>query len=238
MTLWQVVSYIGVIGIVIVAFMDPKGFVIFVAKIVISPLFVLLNLFVVAFQRMHIYYFKDGEFKVTLMLVIILKFRTLILYLVKFTTDTFNGLVGEEMIKISAPKTISYVPVDDRASDVKTCFKLKSVPTEKIASYQDQLIVLNKKGTAKGYQLRTTRIRIVRDMLVGWENFGDEDGVPVKFDAENKSYMYDLLGPALQKELEDRFGDGSLAYEVVEAQLEEDKAKAADEDESDDEDSE
>ena len=225
MTLWQVVSYIGVIGIVAVAFMNPRLFVFNVASVIVSPLFVALKVFIVAFQRMHKYHFKDSEFRITSSLFLILKLRTLIWKTLFFTVKFFNDLVGEEMIKIPSAKPVTYVPVADRNEEVKTTFEFKRIETDKLAAFQDEMVGLNKKGQANRFLIRSTRLKITREMLCGWDNLLNADGVPVKFDPSKKALMYDMLGPDLQSELEARFGDGSLDWGSVEAKLEADAAE-------------
>lgn len=125
------------------------------------------------------------------------------------------------MLKVVAvDRKVEYVPVDFRESG-EVSFTLKRLGTDKLAEIQDNLAVLNGKGQLVGYRLRQTRVRIVREMLVGWKGLTDENGNPIVFNQASKKLMYDLIPPAIQAELEARFGGGDLDWEAFEAQEQE-----------------
>ena len=140
-------------------------------------------------------------------------------------------------IKIASSKPVEYTPVNDRESELKTVLVFKQIPSEQIAGIQDTLIALNKKGRASAFRMRTIRLKVAREMLCDWRNVFNERGDDVPFDPSRKELMYDLLGADLQKELEDRFGDGSLNWQEAELKMAEEKAKeesaVEDDDESD-----
>lgn len=93
----------------------------------------------------------------------------------------------------SAPRitAFDYVPLDDRESENKTTFRLRSLTTTQKMEVTDA--INNGTGSAVYWKL-------VRHGLLGWDNFNDDDGKPVPF-SESMNENIERLTPSLLIEI-------------------------------------
>lgn len=102
------------------------------------------------------------------------------------------------MIIARTIKTESYVCKADREnpSEEQTKFMLKTLSAQDVASFQDSLLVDGKTNFSI-----TSMHSLLKQSLVGWENFTDESNGQVKFDRKDSSANLDRIPQEVIMEL-------------------------------------
>lgn len=102
------------------------------------------------------------------------------------------------MIVARTIETKNYVCKVDRENpaEEQTRFLLKTLSAQDMASFQDRLLA---KGE-NSYSMSAMQ-GLLLQALVGWENFQNADGKPVKFNLKDKQSNLDLLPSEVLMEL-------------------------------------
>jgi hypothetical protein len=128
------------------------------------------------------------------------------------TTKYATQVDSEELMKaIDSDTTIEYVLKCEQKLDAKdqTVWLLKPLSAVKQAQLQDQLYDVEGMGKARKERLLTgTRmLELLKGHLVGWKNFLDKNGDPVKFDKDNVTASIDRIPAPYRQELADAIAE-------------------------------
>lgn len=119
----------------------------------------------------------------------------------------------EKIMKaIHADKAYDYIPKEDRKKkpEERTTFKVKYLDPFTAASLGDQIFDVSGVGTKRRERLMTgtQQLEILKNCLVGWDNFEDPDSTSDKkkfldFDAKKLEEMLSCIPPPVRAELAD-----------------------------------
>lgn len=116
------------------------------------------------------------------------------------------------MKAIRADQPYDFVPKEDRKKKQKeqTIFKVKYLDPYKAAKLGDQMFDVKGAGSSRKERLLTgtQALEILKDSLVGWENFEHPDSTPenrkfVEFDSKDIDGMIEMIPPKTRSEIVD-----------------------------------